>query len=301
MEKRIYTGNEKSIFFQRYASHNLVAHTCNLLGLNLGGRNTGNLKYALRNDEQALNAVRSNGKPRQDFFDIPMQIFSVEHISTAEAALGRVRQFERDKGYDSSVSDMFQKSWDKFYGAYWKANDARLANEFIQMLDSRDWKKVLEEMQSITESEMPSDFYVVGVEATGGSATLIEPNISIGTIRSRGDCGFVHEGLHLLISAAEERYKPAYDFANSHPWTSEHKQKFPYPDWRGKVEQAVVVTLDSLISGKPEYLDGCRVGDLRKSVYVPLAKWYGNNQRTKMPLPEFLLELFKKKEKEIFR
>jgi hypothetical protein len=297
MERQIDAGNGHSIFFQMYPSHNLVAHTCNLLGLGLGG--IGAKRYHLRENPQAIDSVRFGGNPQQDFFSYPIKKLALEHISDVNNAIEKVKRKEKELDRLPTVSQMFQTSWNEFYRKYWEDNCSRLEQKFSAMLSSKDWASTLKTMSTLTGGKMLFDFYVVGTEATAGSATMIEPNISIGTIQRNGNCGFIHEGFHLLINSVKFDYSSAYSFANSHPWTKEHSKKFPYPNWSEKIEQAVVITLDSLVSNTPEYLNGCRVGDLKEAIYFPLVEWHTTNNKT--PLPKFLEQLLRKNEKEIFK
>ncbi len=294
MEKQIPIGEGRNLCFQLYPSLNLVAHTCNLLGLFLGGR--GSQSYALRNDLQAICSVKLNHKPLQDYFDSPIKELAINHISDIDPALERIRQIEQRYGSDNSAVVMFQQSWANFYGDYWKRHESRLTGKFNAMVASRNWQDIFKQMEQITGGRMSSDYYVVGTEATGNSATMIKPNISVGSLNKDG--GLVHEGFHLLIASAEEKYVEAYNFAKSHEWPKEKLGAMYAPSWRNKIEQVVVVTLDSLVSKRPEYLDACLVGDLRNTLHADILAWYNSSRQ--VSLPEAILASLKKHEKEIF-
>lgn len=296
MEYVIKTDNDKQVKFLFNPALNLVSHTSNLLGISLGGR--GSKNYFLRNDESANNAINYHGKVNHEWFSDLTKILVEQNISSAEKAIILLEKYYPDK----TIVEILRNSWNGFYKDYWNKREKELEKTFVNIITSRNWKNTLKIMEDITDSKFNSDFYILSVEATANSATMIKPNISIGTLRNYSDCGFVHEGLHLLFEQSKN-YKDVADYLKSHSWTSEHSKKFPYNDWRGKIEQAVVISLDCLISNIPEkyinnYFNGCRVLDIKDVIFPEIKKWYESTRKTK--LNEFLLDLLKRREKEIF-
>jgi len=287
--KHTINFGERNINFMLYPSLNLVAHTSNLLGLSLGGR--GAKRYHLRDNSAAIKSIEGSPKVRQEFFYSIMRGLILNDVEDSEKAISLIGV------YSNTSAGILRRSWDCFYKTYWEQNKTRLENYFNQMIRNRDWSKTFNEMQDITDVRFPMDFYVAAVEATAASATMIPPNISIGTPQPQDDCGFVHEGLHLLLDHSPE-YKQVASFMNAHKFPEEQRKTIPYRDFKGKIEQAAVITLDSLISGRPEYLDGCRVGDLRDTVYCELVKWY--NSERKVKFTEALLDILKVNEEKIF-
>lgn len=295
MEIKIPVG-ERNIHFLLYPSINLIAHTANLSGLYLGG--IGSKNYHLLNDANALSGIDKNSPMNRAQFTMLTYNMGLNHVEKTEDALNVIKILNTEYGGEIYPYALLNNSWNEFYKEYWNKNKERLESDFLDVVNGRDWAGTLSKMKYAVGTELPIDFFAVATEATAGSATFISPNMSIGTPRKGSDCGFVHEGLHMLIAAAPDKYARVIEFMNSHEWTPELKRKFPYSDWRGKIEQAVVITLDSEITGRKEYLDGCVVGELRSTVYENIKTWYRDGSQK--PLPDFLMEILKDNEKEIF-
>ncbi|MBW2966775.1 hypothetical protein KY342_06750 [Candidatus Woesearchaeota archaeon] len=302
MEYNIKCNGENYVNFLFYPSLNLVAHTSNLVGILIGG--VGCQQYTQRREPKALDALGDYKKLDSFLFYQSCQTLGLNRISEVERAINIIKAMDNSSFLDcpnfsfNEFSELLEKSYQCFYKNYWRENQERLEYMTKRMVQEKDWKKMLNVMEESVGSKMLCDFFVFLVEAAAGSATMIPPNISIGAPIPRYDSGFVHEGLHLLIALAGDQYKEVFDFANSHEWKKVNEEKLPYNNWRGKIEQAVVITLDSLINKRPEYLDGCLVGDLRDNIYSEIKQWFEENR--KIPLHKFLLEILKQYEKEIF-
>jgi hypothetical protein len=293
MEISIPAG-EHDIHFVLYPSLNLLAHTCNLLGMSLGGY--GSKQYPLLQNKEAVDALKYEKRINNQLFDSwfgdPVRTLLMNKVDDVPRAISTIRSF--DYRELPTLATILQNSWDNFYKSYWAENKDRFETESDILAHKIKWGMLLKQMETCTSSSLPMDFYTVLVEATANSATMLNPNIVTCTTNRHNYSSFVHEGLHLLIAASYGKYEKAINFMNSH----ELPENFRYKDWRGKIEQAVVISLDTIISKQPEYLDACFVGDLREPIYNEIKQW--NESGSTVPLPDFLLGILRKHEKEIF-
>jgi len=168
-----------------------------------------------------------------------------------------------------------KQSWRQFYKNYWEQNWERLLAVFISNIETQDWVGIAKRMEILSDSKFESNFFLVGAEALAESAICVEPNISIGSVRSNYDVGFFHEGMHLLLNekwANEPRIKSLVleNWNEIGGWGK---------NWKGKIEQVVVVSLDSMNRDmkqerRHDYFVGNNVGDLEEPFFEPLKTWY---------------------------
>lgn len=283
--------NIGKIHFLLYPSLNLVTHTSNLLGLSLGGR--GSQYYHLRKNAEALNAIRE----AKECIDYPafysiIKTLVYQRLENVDDALEILK-----KKYLKEGINLLRNVWNNFYKNYWENNKVRIEDTFQKMINNTNWNEIVKQMEDCTDSLFEQDVYVVANEATALSAMMIYPDIIIGTPFEGSDCGFVHEGIHILMKNAHNKYSESINFMLSHKWSNPNK--LPYNNWQEKIEQAIVITLDSLITKRQEYLEACHVGDLKEPIYDELVKWYEEGAKEK--LHKVLLNLLKEKEQLIFK
>jgi hypothetical protein len=293
--KGLERDERHNLHFLLYPSINLVAHTSNLLGIPLGGEGS----RCNHPDEDVKRAIGFSGQPDRTWFYQTVGFLARDHIIEVEQAIPLIRTVLDHHLKDDQFADILESRWNGFYRGHWnkifKDLNSGMSNIRCDNIDC-SWNVLVDRMEKSTDSKMTTDFYLVGTEAASGVSTMIPPNISIGPVQKDSRLGFTYEGLHLLIALAHDKYKPAYDFADSHEWNN--ARGLPYRSWRDKIEQAVVITLDSLITRRQEYLDGCLVGDLKGPIHDELVAWY--NDGRKEPLHQYLMTILKKHEKQIF-
>lgn len=288
MEFRFNNG-EHDISFILYPSTSLICHTANLLNCPMGGRGT--RKYTLRQNIDARYAINPGFKLERGLYERTLFDIVTNRIDDPIDAINSVSGFSRE------FAGVLKASFDQFYSDYFRDNKKRLERNFELMVKSRNWLEVLHHMQEITGSRFDCDYNIIGTEASGAAADKIEPNISVGSPSVRASCGFVHEGFHLLLERSGE-YQRVAKFMNSHRFSNPNTKSNPYLDYRGKIEQAVVIALDCLLSDRPDYLEGCHVGDLRDLIFSGIKSWYNGLRKTS--LSEELMKILKENEEKVF-
>ena len=295
--KSIEISEGRRLEFLSGAPANLLFHTLNVYGLLHGhGESYSKVNTDIGDalDEQIKKYLAKNINDK-----LIVEIFLKFDPKTPEEL---INIFLNDEEYGDPAFKVFgqalEKSW-ALYKNYWEKHAPifkRKIEENVANVKYREWA---EKMEFVVGERFDMDFVAIVAEPLMESAMYLEPNVTMGTITRRGDSGFVHEGLHLLL---KEKWAEESRILNMVPnnWHDKGWGKF----WQKKFEQAIVVSLDCLIRGREdvaEYMEGCNVGDLEQFFFEPIKKWYelklkGETQET---LPDVIYEILRKNRKEL--
>jgi hypothetical protein len=285
---------------------NLVIHTLNMYDLlGLHGQ-----RYHLKTDEKAREAIDSgifaaiSGKERH-FGGGQLRIYS----PTMDAIIsGKFCEHYPDEGLLSQLSPepfdaALTRMWREFYRAYWDEKFDDLLVEFQQMNANMRWDETLATMEELTGCSWTGTMVVFAVEATAESALKWGDGACIGTLSSRGDAGFVHEGLHLLLQERWAESPRIQEFMAGRSFADE----FWGEHWQRKYEQALVVGLEIHLRKLADrhqrpaaevaklYFDGNMVGDLYDVAWPAIAKYV---QEDGASIEELMLAIIVKAEGE---
>lgn len=260
----------RKLEFRSGAAANLLFHTLNVYGL-LGNHGRTYVKR-IETIGDAPNPERQSAL-REDWWANYEK--SVSTLISMDPHMAEVLIEGFGQSEDESLrllSSALRDSWQKYRG-YWLERAATLSEIVAANIKELPWRAWAEKMELVTGKSFPMDMVSISAEPLMESAMYVKPNICIGPIGRGNDFGFVHEGLHLLLNedwAADARIAAMIPEGFRHHFWGDN--------WKGKFEQAVVVSLDYLIRNPrntiEDYFEGCNVGDLFPYFFNPIAKWY---------------------------
>lgn len=273
------------ITFILSSGFNLFFHTLNLYG-QLGGasktyQNTSQFKKRDKKEKKQL-------LERKEIIEI-YSVLCKENIFEAEEVISFMKKYR--------LEVIFRNEWKDFYKEYWKNNYKSIKKEFT-ILCSYEWEKTILDMEKLTGYIFKPNIIIIPVEGCGDTAYYsLEENLSIGGFKSGG---FRHEGFHLLLRKQWAENKRIKKILEKH---KDHKTKEWGTNTLERLEQGIVVSLDSILREMPDYyvkkyFEGCYVGNLYKYFYKKIKFWYENGCREE--LTDLLYIIIKDEEQNIF-
>ncbi|MFH1056023.1 MAG: hypothetical protein V1744_08030 [Candidatus Altiarchaeota archaeon] len=211
-----------------------------------------------------------------------------------ESAFDATSVIQKAKKYHN-LGDILENEWDTLYGKYWVDNYTRISQNFDKLC-TLDWRGITSRMEEVTGYKFKPDILVVPAEGSGQAAHYrMDANLSIGNFM---DGGFFHEGLHLLLRKQWAEDELVKGILEAH---GGYMDKFWKDNSKERIEQAVVVSLDSLLRSRSDaesYFGGCMVGDLYPYFYGEMRDWY--ETKNKKALSDLVYGILKRHESEIF-
>lgn len=272
LNKEFFILNNKKIYFISGAPANLLFHVLNIYSLLR--KHGSQYKTAEIPDENLKEKLNKGANIK---FPKLAKLFIKENPQN----ISELIELFKNKGeYEKYLSLALKSSWENYYKDYWNKNGKRLNATAQNQIKNYNWADLIIKLEEISDEKFKKDIFIIGTESLAQSAMMIMPNICIGAIRKNGDFGFSHEGFHLLLKEKWAKNKKIKELIPKN-WNDEGRWG---SFWQKKFEQAIVVSLDSLIIGlnKSEisnYFKGCNVGDLERFFFNPMKKWHMNKQK----------------------
>lgn len=297
LKESVPISGGKNLEFHSGATANLLFHTLNIYGM-LGnhGRTYSETKEKIGDvpDEQIKTELL---KFREENRNNIVGDFIILDPKTPEELI-QVFKTSADESI-RLFGEALAKSWEK-YKKYWSSQAEQLQQIVRANAQEMPWQEYARKMELMTGASFDTDMHAIAAEALMESAMYVRPNIAIGPVRKNNDVGFVHEGLHLLL---KENWAEEESIESLIPIT--WYDNFWGRNWKGKFEQAVVVSLDQLIrnSHQPieDYFEGCRVQGLEKFFFGPIKDWYEKklSEQTEEKLSDIIYKILSSHKKEL--